>query len=120
MYVVELKCIFVSYSLCFKMSVALAKKNCFKMNVVFNFQCKFDFLFPSLPCIAITKLKIRNLCCRQLLLPCYLGKRETHIGKVPYAHFTWLNNDTSSFSYIHLGDKLEKEAFNIGTCVFLI
>ena len=30
------------------------------------------------------------MCCRQLLFPCYLGKRETHMGRVPNVHFTWL------------------------------
>jgi len=63
----------MTYSLRFKMSVALAKKICFKMNVVFNFQCKFDLFFPSLPFIEIIKLRNRNMCYRQLLFPCYFG-----------------------------------------------
>ena len=39
----------VLYSLRFKMSVTLAKKNCFKMNVTLHFQSNFNFFLPISP-----------------------------------------------------------------------
>ena len=39
----------VIYSLRFKMSVTLAKKNCFKMNVTFSFQYNNNFFFSIVP-----------------------------------------------------------------------
>jgi len=39
---------FANYSLRFKISVTLAKKNCFKMNVTLHFQYNFNFFLPTL------------------------------------------------------------------------
>jgi len=38
-----------TYSLRFKMSAALAKTICFKMSVVFSFQCNNNFFFSIVP-----------------------------------------------------------------------
>jgi len=36
-----------TYSIRFKMSVTLTKKNCFKMNVTLHFQYNFNFFSPN-------------------------------------------------------------------------
>jgi len=51
------------YSLRFKMSVALAKKNCFKMNVTLHFQYNFNFFLPTLSSMnALTFLSHNSQC----------------------------------------------------------
>jgi len=51
------------YSLRFKMSVALVKKNCFKMSVVLHFQYNFNFFLLTLPSINTQTFLSHNFRC---------------------------------------------------------
>jgi len=51
------------YSLRFKMSVVLAKKNCFKMNAILHFQYNFNFFLPTLPSINTSTFFSLNFQC---------------------------------------------------------
>jgi len=53
----------MTYSLRFKMSVALTKKVCFKMRVALHFQYNFNFFLPNLPSINIQTFLSPNFQC---------------------------------------------------------